>query len=52
MIALDRSETLKALKMVGGYEDVNDCHAIDENFVRVLGTDELGGLLFSWFWLW
>jgi hypothetical protein len=37
MFALDRSETLKALKMVGGYEDANNCPAIDENFLRVLG---------------
>ncbi len=42
MFALDRSETIKALKMVGSYEDANNCPAIDENFLRVLGiTDEL-----------
>lgn len=38
MFALDRSETLKALRIVGGYEDVHNCPVIDENFLRELGA--------------
>ena len=38
MFALDRSETLEALRIVGGYETVNSCPVIDESFLRVLGS--------------
>ncbi|OBT53708.1 Hybrid PKS-NRPS [Pseudogymnoascus sp. 24MN13] len=38
MFALDRSETLEALRMVGGYETVDSCPVVDESFLRELGS--------------